>query len=175
MCSLWSPLKKIVQFDNPCKKTHRKPPQPPGFSTVCRTSASCLRLMFWSNVASGGSIAPGGRQAEGGPFWEQLEGRWRVKSHKKNGSNKFYTVFFFNFCFYSILVLFGKVGMSEWNVCVDCSSEVSKEKTKETRIRIRSFLFCPHKHIPSKIPKQKTTEQKTRRAFICPIHFFPFR
>jgi len=84
---------------------------------------------FWRLHRSGRKTS-----AEGGPVLGAVRREVKSEESRKNGSNKFYTVFYFNVCFYSILVLFGKVGMSEWNVFVDCSSEVSKEKTKETLI-----------------------------------------
>lgn len=53
-----------------------------------------------------------------------------------------------------------------------CLLIVLQKFQKKKQRRLLSFLFCPHKHIPSKIPKQKTTEQKNREGFHLSNSFF---
>lgn len=71
--------------------------------------------------------------------------------------------FFLMFEFVSTVFwfLFGKVGMSEWNVFVDCSSEVSKEKTKETLI----LLVLSTQTHPIKNSQAKNNWTKNKEGF----------
>ena len=160
----------MVPFDNPCKKTHRKPPNP-GFQHH-RFAEPRLLVFAWCFGATSLLEAPSLRRKTGRRGGRFGRSKREVKSEesKQNGTNKFYAIFF-NVCFYIFWSLFGKVGMSEWNVFVDCSSEVSKEKTKETLILL--VLSTQTNPIKNSQAKNNWTKKQGGLSSVQFI-FFPF-
>ena len=164
------PLKKWSHLITPVRKPIENLPTP-GFSTTVLQNLGFLSSLdvleqrrFWRLHRSGG------RQAEGGAVLGGVKGRWRVKSQNKMEPTSFMPFFlmfvsiYFEVCLEKLECLNGM-----------CLLIVLQKFQKKKQRRLLSFLFCPHKQIPSKIPKQKTTEQKKQGGLSSvQFIFFPF-